>query len=253
MDRMSKPMNRYPAQSQSNDYYDQSYTYSHYYQNKKINTSPKNPISSNYNENPRSQNHPNFNSRNTRNFNQNNPLNYNKNNTPNFQSKTNSNLQFNKENKNKTNDLRNFEEESLLLNDVYRKTNRNSNDSFSENEKNRNIFSSTNSNNSSPDFSALFNMFLQNINQTNHNSSQNNSENSTGNDFNFSEIPDIETLLKFKKIFERFQTKNSNNEPITNLLYAIKPFMQESKKSIIDQIVKFITISSVLQEFNGLF
>ncbi len=64
-------------------------------------------------------------------------------------------------------------------------------------------------------------------------------------------MPDIETLLKFKKIFERLNSKTSTKDPIVNLLYAIKPFMQDSKKSIVDQIAKFMTISSVLQDFNG--
>ena len=64
-------------------------------------------------------------------------------------------------------------------------------------------------------------------------------------------MPDIETLLKFKKIFERLNSKSNDNTPLINLLYAIKPFIQNSKKSIIDQLVKFMSISSVLQEFNN--
>lgn len=139
-----------------------------------------------------------------------------------------------------------------MLNDVYGK-------STSHNANNKQTETSNRSNSSfgdSADLSSLFQAFFQNANQnsnqnTNQNSTQDNSQSS--NNFNMSDMPDIETILKFKKVFERFQSKNGSNDPIANLLYAIKPFMQESKKSIIDQIVKFITISSVLQDFNGLF
>lgn len=119
-----------------------------------------------------------------------------------------------------------------ILNDVYgEKTSaKTSNDSSFENttkEQNKNI-----------DFSSILSSFMQ----------SNNDSNSVFNDAN---MPDLETLLKFKKIFERLNSKTNANSPIINLLYAIKPFIQDSKKSIIDQLTKFISISSALQDFNS--
>lgn len=64
------------------------------------------------------------------------------------------------------------------------------------------------------------------------------------------EMPDIETILKIKKIIEKMNS--STNDPIINLLIALKPFIIDSKKSIIDQIIKFIEISSALYLFNDL-
>lgn len=133
-------------------------------------------------------------------------------------------------------------EESLLLNDVYGKASYSNSGEKTSNDSSNFFTNNSNNTSNTPDFSALLGSFLQN----NSNSNNNNSENS--NDFN---MPDFETMLKFKKIFERLNSKSSGNDPMINLLYAIKPFIQESKKSIIDQITKFMTISTVLQDFNG--
>ena len=117
----------------------------------------------------------------------------------------------------------NFSEESLLFTDVYGKK-----EEPSSSEQN------------SFDFSTLLNTFMQN--NSNSDSNHKNSESSS--------MPDIETLLKFKKIFEKINSSSNTKDPLVNLLYAIKPFMQDSKKSVIDQIAKFMTISCILQEFN---
>ena len=62
------------------------------------------------------------------------------------------------------------------------------------------------------------------------------------------EMPDIETIMKIKKIMECM--KSNQNDPIVNLLLSLKPFLQESKKSIIDQLIKFIGLSNALFIFN---
>lgn len=134
--------------------------------------------------------------------------------------------------------------DSLLINDVYGKDStcdnlenllKNISNQASDNDFNNN--SNNTANNNSTDFSSIFSSFFQNSGKSN------NSSDST--------MPDIETILKFKKIFERLNSKSSCNDPIVNLLYAVKPFMQESKKSIIDQLAKFMTISTALQDFSS--
>lgn len=62
------------------------------------------------------------------------------------------------------------------------------------------------------------------------------------------EMPDIETIMKIKKIMECM--KSNQNDPIVNLLLSLKPFLQESKKSIIDQLIKFIGFSNAIYLFN---
>lgn len=128
----------------------------------------------------------------------------------------------------------NNESINLLLNDVYGKKSSSSSCDDYTNFSNENI-SNENLNNN-VDFSSILNSFIHG-NSNSANSSQ---------EFN---MPDIETIMKFKKIFDRLNSKDNN--PIVNLLYAVKPFMQDSKKSIIDQLAKFMTISSALQDFNS--
>ena len=110
----------------------------------------------------------------------------------------------------------------MLLNDVYGKDicsenfERNTNNAEENSKK-----SSSSSNFNMNDFSSLFSNFFQGNSNSENSTSPNNS-----NDFN---MPNIETMLKFKKIFERLNSKTQGNDPLVNLLYAIKPFMQESK------------------------
>ena len=125
------------------------------------------------------------------------------------------------------------ESENLLLNDVYGK--KSSTNNF-ENSSKENCSDYSNCNNDF-DYSSILKTFFQNSENVNNN------ENIA--------MPDIETILKFKKIFERLNSKNATKDPIINLLIAFKPFMQESKKSIIDQLTKFMTISTALQDFNS--
>ncbi len=144
------------------------------------------------------------------------------------------NLRANKDtnqslNCNKSSDT--LETDSLLLTDVYGKK------SSKENCPNYSDCSSTNCNNAN-DFSSIFKNLFQNSESSDNTTSE-------------ATMPDIETILKFKKIFERLNSKNSAKDPVVNLLLAVKPFMQESKKSIIDQLTKFMTISTALQDFSS--
>ena len=133
-------------------------------------------------------------------------------------------------NKNNSSYIKN-DENYDILDDIYGKN------SKSE-EKSNNSAQANNAN--TVDFSSLFSSFFQN--------NDNQNSNNSNLDFN---MPDMETMLKFKKIFDCINSKTPGKDPIVNLLYAFKPFMQESKKSIIDQLTKFISISSVLHEFNN--
>lgn len=135
------------------------------------------------------------------------------------------------------NSCNSIEADSLLLQDVYGEKFSSNNFDSKENCSNFSTCCSSNCNNAN-DFSSIFKNLFQ---------SSGDSDNNTAD----STMPDFETILKFKKIFERINSKSSTKDPVVNLLYAVKPFMQESKKSIIDQLAKFMTISTALQDFSS--
>lgn len=58
---------------------------------------------------------------------------------------------------------------------------------------------------------------------------------------------DINTILKFKNIAEKF---NSNNNPRSKLLQALKPFLTKEKQIKIDEYIKIANILSILEILN---
>lgn len=62
-------------------------------------------------------------------------------------------------------------------------------------------------------------------------------------DFDF----DLDTIIKFKKIFNQI---NSSNSPRNNLLYSLKPFLREEKKQKLDQYIRIANLLSVLELIN---
>ena len=74
-------------------------------------------------------------------------------------------------------------------------------------------------------------------NTTSHDSSDNN------NNFNI----DIETMLKVKKAMDKM---NSNqNNPRTNLLLSLKPYLKPSRKDKVDQYIKLLNMENMLEVF----
>lgn len=142
-------------------------------------------------------------------------------------------------------------QESLLWKDVYGKVETNSESS-----------SSSHSANPSMDATAMFQTFFQQYQQgqqkqqeqQNQNQKDSNGQtNASQQTFPFSEMPDMETILKMKKLFDRLQNQSQTPDPIVALLQAIKPFLQESKKSILDQMIKMLSFRVLFQDFGNLF
>ena len=86
------------------------------------------------------------------------------------------------------------------------------------------------------------------------NNSQNNNSNFASNNFNnentgfdFSNI-DMATIMKLKNAMDSINSKK--NDSRTNLLMSLKPYLKPSKKEKLDQYVKLLNISSVLEVFN---
>ena len=112
-------------------------------------------------------------------------------------------------------------------------------------------------NNISPDMmNNLFNM----LNNSNSNDSSNNSDNShyqnynnsssdfksnNNNSFNNSGI-DFETIMKMKNIIDKMNTKD---DPRSNLLQSLKPYLKDSRKSKVDQYIQLMNMSKVMEVF----
>lgn len=72
-------------------------------------------------------------------------------------------------------------------------------------------------------------------------SSQNNSE-AGQNSSNF----DFETILKMKSIIDKMNVKD---DPRSNLLQSLKPYLNENRRSKIDQYVQLMNLSRVMDVF----
>ena len=113
-------------------------------------------------------------------------------------------------------------------------------------------------NNISPDMmNNLFNMFNNsntqntNTNNTNYSNSnpQDNSNNFTASNQNNSGNTggiDIETIMRMKSIIDKMNTKD---DPRSNLLQSLKPYLKESRKSKVDQYIQLMNMSKVMDVF----
>lgn len=82
----------------------------------------------------------------------------------------------------------------------------------------------------------------------------NNSNNSTSNDSNntnnSSSSPNIDfnTLLKMKSIMDKMNT--NKNDPRSNLLLSLKPYLKESRKNKVEQYVQLFNMTKIIDAFN---
>jgi hypothetical protein len=61
-------------------------------------------------------------------------------------------------------------------------------------------------------------------------------------------IPDIETIMKIKKIMDSM--KSETNDPRSNLLLSLKPYLRDAKKSKVEQYVKLLNITKLMTILN---
>lgn len=112
-------------------------------------------------------------------------------------------------------------------------------------------------NNISPEM--VNNLFSMLNNSNNNNENSNNSGNSSHQDFNYSnnstssqENPfgdngiDFETIMKMKTIIDKINTKD---DPRSNLLQSLKPYLKDSRKSKVDQYIQLMNMSKVMDVF----
>ena len=116
-----------------------------------------------------------------------------------------------------------------------------------ENSKYTNDDVSSNSNQFNMDNLKEFINNFQNSSQednTNINDDSNNGNNNSNN-FNF----DINTMMKMKSIMDKMNS--SRNDPRSNLLQSLKPYLNNNRKERLDQYMQFLNISKVLEAFNS--
>ena len=130
--------------------------------------------------------------------------------------------------------------------------NNNSNDNSNNDSNNSNGFdnfdnNTSNSTNSiNPDMlKNIMNMFNNSSNNASNNS---NNFNNTGNSNNSMPNFDINMFLKMKSVMDKM---NSNkNDPRSNLLLSLKPYLKESRKSKVEQYVQLFNMTKVIDVFN---
>lgn len=101
-------------------------------------------------------------------------------------------------------------------------------------------FSSMMQNNSSGSNSNNQNQSNNSTVNGNNNSEQNSSNN---NSFNFNNI-DMNTILRMKSVMEKM---NNKNDPRSNLLYSLKPYLREGRKEKLDQYANLLNVAKIAE------
>ena len=107
----------------------------------------------------------------------------------------------------------------------------------------------SNNNNENDDVSSHSNNIdedtIQNI-LNNLNFNNQSSNNSTGNENNFNF--DINTMLKMKSVMDKIHS--NKNDPRSNLLLSLKPYLNNNRQKKLDQYMQFLNVSQIIDAFN---
>ncbi len=97
-------------------------------------------------------------------------------------------------------------------------------------------------------FSSMMSNGNNNSNENPESSKNTNTQNSSNSGgFDFNNI-DMNTILKMKSIMEKL---NSKDDPRSNLLYSLKPYLRESKKEKLDQYANLLNIAKLSELFKN--
>lgn len=83
---------------------------------------------------------------------------------------------------------------------------------------------------------------------TSNSSAQNTEQSSPDEKSNTTNNIDFDTILKIKSIMEAL---NKKDDPRSNLLYSLKPYLRESKQKKLDQYVNLLKITQVTNLFKN--
>lgn len=109
-----------------------------------------------------------------------------------------------------------------------------------------NMMSSNNTNKDSNNGNNL-DTFNSNNNTNNYNTSANNTSDNGNNNFDFSKI-DMNTVMKMTSVINKM---NSTNDPRTNLLNSLKPYLREERKGKLEQYANFMNVAKLAELFNS--
>lgn len=124
----------------------------------------------------------------------------------------------------------------------------NSSSSTSDNNNNATSATSNNNFNINPDMVKNLADMIKNNNFKNQASGFKSTSSNISNSEDSSNAFDVETILKIKSIME---TLNQTDDPRSNLLYSLKPYLRESRRSKIDQYVNMFKITKVSNLFKN--
>lgn len=106
-------------------------------------------------------------------------------------------------------------------------------------------------------FSSMLSQSKQNNSENNYNTSNtssnnnysntgaNNNNNNSNNNFDFSQI-DMNMILKMKSVMDKL---NNSNDPRSNLLYSLKPYLREERKGKVDQYANLLNVAKIADIF----
>ena len=93
-------------------------------------------------------------------------------------------------------------------------------------------------------------MSNNNTNSSTDNTDENSTNTSSSNNstnFDFNNI-DINTMMKMKAVMEKMNSHS--NDPRTNLLQSLKPYLRDEKKDKLDQYSKLLNMTALMELFN---
>lgn len=72
-----------------------------------------------------------------------------------------------------------------------------------------------------------------------------NNGNNSNNGFDFSQL-DMNTIMKMKSVMDKL---NTSNDPRSNLLQSLKPYLREERKSKVDQYANLLNVAKIADLF----
>lgn len=99
----------------------------------------------------------------------------------------------------------------------------------------------------SPEMIQNFSSMINKNNNNATNNHNNKNSNNNNNNFDFSNI-DMNTIIKMKSIVENL---NNSNDPRSNLLYSLKPYLREERKEKIDQYANLLNVAKIAEIFKN--
>lgn len=95
-------------------------------------------------------------------------------------------------------------------------------------------------------FSSMMSNNKDSNNSNNSNSNTQDNQNAN-NSFDFNNI-DMNTILKMKSIMDKM---NNSNDPRSNLLYSLKPYLREERKQKVDQYANLLNVAKMAELFKN--